>query len=145
MDYREQAKDLLMHRNEYINARESLRNEIELLSAEKYAAGTVMGDTTTCAGGSSRYEEYMVNLITLLDEAKFRMQVVERKLKQISSGLSILDEYERDLLNAYFVYRIKTPCEQMMKKHLKDAHQIRIDKLDALEKFTRGVYGIVQT
>ena len=87
----------------------------------------------------------MVNLITLLDEAKLRMQVVERKLKQISSGLSILDDYERDLLNAYFVYRIKTPCEQMMKKHLKDAHQIRIDKLDALEKFTRGVYGILQT
>ena len=35
MDYRDLAKDLLVHRNEYITARESLANEIELLAAEK--------------------------------------------------------------------------------------------------------------
>jgi len=145
MDYREQAKDLLIHRNEYINARETLKNEIAMLSAEKYAASAVLGDATTAEGGSSRYENHLINLITLIDEAKYRMQHVDRKLRQISSGLSLLDDYERDLLNAYFVYKIKTPCEVMMKKHLKDEHQIRADKLGALEKFTRGVYGIVQT
>lgn len=145
MDYREQAKDLLVHRNEYVIARESLKNEIALLTAEKYAAASVVNDARADKDGGSKYENYMINLITLIDEAKFRMQVVERKLKQISSGFSALDDYERDLLNAYFVYRIKTPCELMMKKHQKDEHGILKDKLAALEKFTRGVYGIVQT
>ena len=145
MDYRDLAKDLLVHRNEYITARESLANEIELLAAEKYSVSSVIGDANTAQGGSSRYENHMVNLITLIDDAKFRKRIVERKLDQIAAGLSVLDDYQRDLLDAYFIYRIKTPCEQMMKKHAKDEFQIRADKLAALEKFTRGVYGIVQT
>ncbi|MBO7400332.1 MAG: hypothetical protein J6W93_01725 [Clostridia bacterium] len=146
MDYRDMAKDLLVHRNEYITAREALENEIEMLSAEKYSISSYYTcDPETAPGGSSRYENYVVNLITLIDDAKFRKQMVERKLKQISAGLSVLDDYQRDLIDAYFIYRIKTPCEQMMKKHDKDEYQIRVDKLAALEKFTRGVYGVVQT
>ena len=145
MDYRDLAKDLLVHRNEYLTAREALENEIALLAAEKFSVSSAVGDSATASGGCSRYENHLVNIITLIDDAKFRKHVVERKLRQISAGLSVLDEYERDLIDAYYIYRIKTPCEQMMKKHEKDEYQIRIDKLGALEKFTRGVFGIVQT
>lgn len=145
MDYRDYAKDLLCHRNEYINARDTLANEIDMLKSEKFSAkSAAVYCTDIGVGGSSKYEEYIVNLITLIDDAKFRRSIVERRLKQISSGLSVLDEYERELIDMFYIYNTKTPTEQLMKKYSKDRMTVEADKCQALNKFTRGVYGLLQ-
>lgn len=145
MDYRENAKDLLTHKTEYLGARDTLSSEIDMLLNEKYTAkSAVICDTSVTKGGASKYEEHLVNLIVMIDDATFRKSIVERKLKQLDAGFSLLDDYERDLLNTYYVYKVKTPTEIIMKKFHKERTQINVDRNRALEKFTRGVYGIVQ-
>lgn len=51
----------------------------------------------------NRYENKLVNLIVLIDDARFRRKIVERELKMIEMGFSVLDDYKRDLLEMHYV------------------------------------------
>ncbi len=145
MDYRDYAKDLLKRKNELIKARDSLSDELNMLEAEKYSAKHfALCDTSVAKGGGSKYEEHLVNVITVMDNAFFRKTVVDRQLKMIANGLSALDEYETDLIETFYIYKIHSPAEMIMKKYFKERSQVFEDKKKALEKFTRSVYGIVQ-
>lgn len=79
----------------------------------------------------------------MIDHTMFRKRTVERQLKMIANGLSVLDDYERDLLEVFYIYKVKSPAEVIMKKHYKERSQVYADRKKALIKFTRGIYGIV--
>ena len=67
MDYREAAKELLAKKIELKNAYVSLGDEITMLENEKFAIRKCVGDTAVAAGGGSKYEEYITNLIFISD------------------------------------------------------------------------------
>ena len=144
MDYRDYAKDLLGRRNELIKAKTSLTEELDMLETEKFSAQhSAISNTSVARDGGSRYEEHLVNIITVMDNTVFRKRMVDRQLKMISNGFSVLDNYEKDIIESFYIYKIKSPAEMIMKKYYKERSQIFEDKRKALEKFTRGVYGIV--
>lgn len=144
MDYIERAIDLLQNRNQLLNAKTVLDEELEMLESEKYSAKhSAITDTTVARDGGSKYEEHLINLISMIDHTMFRKRTVERQLKMIANGLSVLDDYERDLLEVFYIYKVKSPAEVIMKKHYKERSQVYTDRKKALIKFTRGIYGIV--
>ncbi|MGI6716157.1 MAG: hypothetical protein ACOX3X_03035 [Eubacteriales bacterium] len=144
MDYIERAIDLLQNRNQLLNAKTVLDEELEMLESEKYSAKhSAITDTTVARDGGSKYEEHLINLISMIDHTMFRKRTVERQLKMIANGLSVLDDYERDLLEVFYIYKVKSPAEVIMKKHYKERSQVYADRKKALIKFTRGIYGIV--
>lgn len=144
MDYIERAIDLLQNRNQLLNAKIVLDEELEMLESEKYSAKhSAITDTTVARDGGSKYEEHLINLISMIDHTMFRKRTVERQLKMIANGLSVLDDYERDLLEVFYIYKVKSPAEVIMKKHYKERSQVYADRKKALIKFTRGIYGIV--
>lgn len=144
MDYIERAIDLLQNRNHLLNAKTVLDEELEMLESEKYSAKhSAITDTTVARDGGSKYEEHLINLISMIDHTMFRKRTVERQLKMIANGLSVLDDYERDLLEVFYIYKVKSPAEVIMKKHYKERSQVYADRKKALIKFTRGIYGIV--
>ncbi len=144
MDYRDYAKDLLGRRNELMQAKTSLAEELDMLETEKFSAQhSAISDTSVSRDGGSRYEEHLVNIITVMDNTVFRKRMVDRQLKMIANGLSTLNDYERDIIEAFYIYKIKSPAEMIMKKHYRERSQVFEDKRKALEKFTRGIYGIV--
>lgn len=144
MDYRDYAKDLLERRNELMKAKTSLTAEIDMLETEKYSVQhSAITDTSVARDGGSKYEEHLVNLITVMDNTVFRKRMVDRQLMMITNGLSILDDYEKDIIEAFYIYKIKAPAEVIMKKYYKERSQVFEDKKRTLEKFTRGIYGIV--
>lgn len=142
MDYRDFAKDLLGRKNELLTAKSSLAEELDMLEAEKFSAKhSALSDTTVARDGGSRYEEHLVNIISVMDNVVFRKRMVDRQLKMIDNGLQTLNEYERDIIETFYIYKIKAPAEIIMKKHYRERSQVFDDKRKALEKFTRGVYG----
>lgn len=144
MDYIERAIDLLQNRNQLLNAKTVLDEELEMLESEKYSAKhSAITDTTVARDGGSKYEEHLINLISMIDHTMFRKRTVERQLKMIANGLSVLDDYERDLLEVFYIYKVKSPAEVIMKKHYKERSQVYADRKKVLIKFTRGIYGIV--
>jgi|LSQX01.1.fsa_nt_gb hypothetical protein len=144
MDYTERAIDLLRNRNQLINANATLAEELEMLESEKYSAKhSAVSDTTVARDGGSRYEEHLINIISMIDHTVFRKKTVERQLKMIENGLSVLEDYERDLLEVFYIKNIKSAPEVVSKKYFKERSQIYADRKKALIKFTRGIFGIV--
>lgn len=144
MDYRNISKDLLRRKNELINAKKTLEDEICMLENEKYAVRSkAVSDPTVAKGGGSKYEEHLVNLIVLIDNSYFRKKIVERELKMISNGMQALDIYETDLLECFYIHEIMDAAEKISNKYYKERSTVYRDKNTALEKFTRAVYGVI--
>lgn len=143
MDYREAAKELLAKKIELKNAYVSLGDEITMLENEKFAIRKCVGDTAVAAGGGSKYEEYITNLIFISDNTSMRRRVVRRELDMIEQGMAELSEYERDLMDVFFVRRAKNATEIIAEKWFKERSQIYSDRTVALNKFTRAVYGVI--
>ena len=76
MDYREAAKELLAKKIELKNAYVSLGDEITMLENEKFAIRKCVGDTAVAAGGGSKYEEYITNLIFISDNTEIPNEIL---------------------------------------------------------------------
>lgn len=143
MDYREIAKELLGKEIELRNAYSSLGDELTMLENEKFSVNHHTCDTATTKGGGSKYEEYITNLIFMTDNTALRRRVVKRELDMIETGMSVLDDYEKDLLDVFFVRKAKKAPEILSVKWFKERSQIYADRNLALNKFTRAVYGVI--
>lgn len=87
MDYRNYAIDLLKRKTQLEAAYESLGYELEMLENEKYSVSSATISPAPVSGtGGNRYENKLVNLIVLIDDARFRRKIVERELKMIEMG-----------------------------------------------------------
>ena len=128
-----------------VNENDSISSyELEMLENEKYSVSSATISPAPVSGtGGNRYENKLVNLIVLIDDARFRRKIVERELKMIEMGFSVLDDYKRDLLEMHYVNSIPSPTVAAMEKYYKERSQIFEDKKKALEAFTRAVYGVV--
>ena len=144
MDYRNYATDLLKRKKQLEAAYESLGYEIEMLESEKYSVKTASPSLAPVSGGGgNRYEDKLINLITIIDDARFRRQIVERELKMIKTGISVLSDYKRELLELFYVEDSSGALPEAMSRYYKERTQIFNDKRNALEEFTRAVYGVV--
>ena len=149
-DYTEMAIQLLKDAPRLRVARLNLDEEILILEEAKTSPGGFCSGTPVSSGGSNRYEQKLVNLIQLCDDLRLRRKQMQTDLNRIERGMSVLCEYEKDLLEAFYcegkINRARgaayeSAAERMMCKHAKERSTIYRDKQSALEKFTQALYG----
>lgn len=142
MDYTIFARDLLSRKPMLEASYEAMSEELSNLQSEMTAMPSP-SDVPITGTGTNRAEARLINLIGRIDDTKFRMGIVERDLKMIEAGMKQMDEYERALLEGFFVHGAKNAAESMMNRFYKERSTIYNDRRKALEKFTRSVYGLV--
>lgn len=145
MNYCDFARDLLRNKRQLEASYENISFQLETLEIEKYSAS---GNSACCApkkGGGSTYEDKLVSLIMLTDRYREKLNNLSKSLAAIELGLAVLDGYETDLLNAFFVYGVKEAAESLSAKYYKERAQIYRDKTEALKKFTRAIFGVVES
>ena len=91
------------------------------------------------------YEDKLVSLIMLTDRYREKLKNLSKSLAAIELGLSVMDDYEKDLLNAFYVYGLKDAADSLSAKYYKERAQVYRDRMEALKKFTRAVFGVVET
>ena len=143
MDYREYAKDLLSRKKSLISAYSAIKGELNALEVEKTACKTAMANAQSL-GGTTSYDERLINILADLDDCRFRRSVVERELLKIEKGMNGLNDYQRDLIDGFFVDYAHGITEELMEKWFKERSTLYRDRHRALEVFTRSVYGVVQ-
>lgn len=142
MDYTVFAKDLLKRKLTLETACKAMDEELEELESEK--TSTVgHNEVNISSKGTNKSEDRLINLIYRIDDVKFRRKVVERDLKLIDRGMSALTEYEKDIINGFFVTETKYAADKLMEKFYKERTMIYNDRSKALEKFTRAIYGMI--
>ena len=144
MDYTVYAKDLLRRKMMLENAYMAVKEEIVALENEKTACRCLSDSVPITGSGTNKYEEKLVTIISKLEDARYRRASIERELRLIGRGYKVLDEYEKGLLDGFFVHCEKCAAESLMSKFFKERSTIYEDRTRALEKFTRSVYGLVK-
>lgn len=142
MDYTIFAKDLLKRKTVLETAYEAMGEELKQLESEK--TSTVgHNEVNISSKGTNKAEDRLINLIFRIDDVKFRRSVVERDLMLIEKGMSALSEYEKDLIEGFFIRETKYAVDLLMEKFFKERTMIYNDRSKALNKFTRAVYGLI--
>ncbi len=145
MDYREYAKDLLARKNSLVSAYSSIKSELESLEQEKNACKvSAVNAASNGNGNNSVYEDRLINILADIDDCRFRRSVVERELIKIEKGMNGLSDYQRDLLEGFFVEREMGAADDLMERWYKERSSLYRDRNRALEMFTRSIYGVLQ-
>lgn len=95
-------------------------------------------------GDLTKYDDRLINLLADLDDCRFRRSVVERELMKIEKGIAGLNDYQKDIIDAFFVEQYPYAVEDLMEKWFKERSTLYRDRNRALESFTRSVYGVLQ-
>jgi hypothetical protein len=143
MDYKEYAKDLLGRKKNLVSAYSAIKSELEYLEQEKTACKTASLNSKN-ESEKAVYDERVINVLADIEDCRFRRSVVERELIKIEKGMNGLDDYQRDLLELYFVENEIGATETLMERWFKERSSLYRDRNRALECFTRSVYGVLQ-
>ena len=106
MDYTVFAKDLLKRKLTLESAYEAMSEELCELEAEKTSTRSNK-ELNISAKGTNGSEDKLINLIYRIDDVKFRRGVVERDLKLINRGMSVLTDYEKAIILLQKTFRNK--------------------------------------
>lgn len=144
MDYKEYAKDLLGRKKNLVSAYSAIKNELEHLEQEKNSCKSAVLNCESNGGDSSVYEERLINILTDIEDCRFRRSVVERELIKIEKGMNGLNDYQKDLLEGFFVEHENGIADDLMERWYKERSSLYRDRNRALEAFTRSIYGVLQ-
>ncbi len=144
MDYREYAKDLLARKNTLVSAYSAIKAELECLEQEKQSCKTAMLHAESRGADASKYDDRLINILADIDDCRFRRSVVERELIKIEKGMNGLSDYQRDLINGFFIEHDEGIVEELMLRWYKERSTVYRDRGRALDAFTRSIYGVLQ-
>lgn len=126
--YTKIAEKMLARKSLVEIARETLEDEIRFLEGE-------LADPTI--GECPRRER----LNTKAQDVRHRLRALYEESERMERGYAVLTEYQKDLLDLFFVHRTKDCVEELSERHQKERSAIYRDRKKALETFTMAVYG----
>lgn len=121
----------------------SLPEQIEALECQMEALKSTTVNATPVQGGTSRYEDNLLNCIVKKSQLEARLRATKLRVAAIERGIAALDEKERKALDRFYIDRPQQGhIEQLENElHLEQAQVYRI-KDQALYKFTLAMYGL---
>lgn len=143
MDYREHSKDLLERKKSLTSAYAAIKNELLMLEEEESACKRFVSRAKADNSVTVDYNDRLINILVELDDCRFRKSVVERELRKIQTGLDSLNDYQRELIEYFYIEKQSGAADALMEKWFKERSSIYRDKSVALEQFTRSVYGVI--
>lgn len=142
MDYKKYAKELLCRKKNLVAAYSTINQELESLETEKNACKAGFADRSP--GDAGDHAGRLMFVISNIEDCRLRRGVVERELTMIERGMSGLTDYQKDLLECFFVERNSHSADLIMERYYKERSSVYRDRNRALEEFTRSVYGVLQ-
>lgn len=145
MDWKRESIDKLKcyeaKQSSYNRAKEELRR----LESEKTRIRSAVSDGTPVRGGTNTREDALVNNIAHQEELKRAMKEARSWVRMVESGLDILDDEERHILDRFYIHRAKGNVDRLCEElHLEKTRVYEL-KDRALRHFTLALYGVVET
>ena len=144
MDYREYSKDLLSRKKNLVSAYSAIKAELESLEREKLACKSHVINSQDEEECGIQYEERLINVLADMDDCRFRLSVVERELLKIEKGMNGMTDYQKDLIDSFFVEQNRHAADDLMERWFKERSSLYRDRTKVLDQFTRSVYGVLQ-
>ncbi len=142
MNWKRIAMDDLKKYMQYQTATENLSAEIKMLE-EQLDGLRSPGGSTPVQGGTSCYEDRIINNIVKRDRLQFNLKIVRCRMASIERGLQNLTQEEHTVLYYFYINRPNCPVDIIRDKLYLEQSRIYQIKDTALYKFTVAMYGVV--
>lgn len=145
MDYRQLAKDLLKRKKQLEAAVKSLELQSEQLKADAESCTSPgFSPTPTAKYGYDNCQDRLIAILAKADECDMRKRTVLRELKMIEIGMSVLNVYQRELLECFFIDRKRGAADDLCEKFYKERSCVYRDRQKAVDAFTLAVFGVLE-
>lgn len=133
---------------EYRSRKAALANipeQIKALEAEFTGIKSATTDGTPVSGtNSNKREERLLNNIARRDSLKLEYEIAARLANVTERGLDVLNERERRILDVFFIDRPANHVQLLCDEFFVEKTKLYTMKDEALNKFTRACYGVVE-
>lgn len=121
----------------------SIPEEIKEIEKDMQLVKGTRYDKTPVEGGSSGYEERLINYIDLKTRLGENLAVASGRAERIERGLSVLTETERLVLERFYIYREPRYLDRLCGELGYEQAQVYRIKDSALKKFTLARCGVM--
>lgn len=142
MNWQKEAINDLRYHEKRKAALESLADEIRELRARTYGTSSPAEDAVPVQGGSSTAEGRWIAAIDELERKKEAYRLTKRRVDAVERGLAALDEQQREILEAFFINRVKGHVKVLAEKYHVEQSRVYQMKDQAVRDFTLARYGI---
>lgn len=124
---------------------ETIAEQIKLLESEFTGIRAATTDGTPVAGGNTnKREEMLVGNIAKREELKRNYKIAKGEVNVTEKALEILTEQEQRILYLFFINRPAGHVQQLCEELFVEKSKLYKMKDEALKKFTRACYGVVE-
>lgn len=122
----------------------SAPDRIRELRQRSTAIRSARTDATPARGGSTPYEDAMINNIAERQKLEANLRLVTADVKWLEGGLEKLDETERTALDRFYIHRVPGHVDKLMQELNVEQTQVYRMKDAALVHLARILFGIVE-
>ena len=115
-----QAKNLLQKYAANKAAQENFKYEMDMINSRLYSGGS---------------EKTVVNMIDAKDRLVSRTEKAVGEIKRTEAAMRTLSQYQRDLLTAFYIARVRSCAESLAERYNVERSTIYRDKDKALARF----------
>lgn len=145
MDWKREAADKLKCYEAKRTSLERAQAELRRLEDDMTRIRSAATDGTPVSGGTSTREDVIVNNIARREELKLAMKEARAWVKIVDSGLAVLDEEERHILDRFYIHRANGNVERLCDELRVEVATVYRRRDKALRHFTLALYGVVET
>lgn len=146
MDWKREAADKLKNYAAKSTSIGRVQQELSRLEADMASIKSSATDDLPVSGNSGiTREDLLLNNIIRQGELKLARDEAQAWVEIMDSGLSVLDEDERIILDRFYIHRAKGNVERLCNELHLEKSRVYVLKDKALRHFTLALYGVVET
>lgn len=145
MNWKREAIDKLKNYEAHREALENIPKEIKRLESAYAGIRSATTDGTPVSGGGNTREDSTLSNIVHRDELKRRLREARLWVAQVDKALAALEDDERQVLDKFFIHRIKGAVEDLCERLGVERATVYRRRDSALRRFTIALYGVTET
>lgn len=145
MKWKNEAMEKLRRYDTMRAALYNIPEEIKRLKAEAYAIRSALGNSTSVKGGGGGREDALINNVVQRQELEWTLKQVKHWLTNTDRGLLALSDEERLILQRLYLYPKQGALDALCRELGVEQSSIYRKRDQALEQFTRAMYGFAET
>lgn len=131
--------------NDNLEAVDNLEEQLEMMKERFTAIRSATTDGTPVQGGNENKREVMlINNIATREELQNNLNILKHEISITEKGLEALTEDERKILTLFYINRTKGYIDRLCDELFISKTELYRQKDEALKRFTKLCYGIVE-
>lgn len=142
MNWKQEAKNDLYKLRKQQQALADIPEQLEALRESIESARGSRTDASPVQGGSSGYEERMLNNLVKREKLRLNYRIVHRQVTAVEAALATLDDRQCRVLELLYIDKQAGAIERLMNEHGITDRQVWRVAEQALYGFTIARYGL---